>query len=210
MKSQKLEHLFLSIVERREFAKVNRLGIGCGIGFEYSCVREVAMLSRSSVLLLAIGGWLCSSSLVPSLHAEKPRISLAPLRPALADSTVVDSKIVYVDFWASWCAPCRLSFPWMVRLQERLRDQNLQIIAISVDKDVAMARKFAAEMGATFPIVYDSTGQLAKRFELEAMPSSFVFGPDGRLRDSHRGFVGKDTIAIASLIRNAIEESKKK
>lgn len=161
------------------------------------------MLQRNTLALAVLVA--IATATLPLLAGE-PQRSLQPIREALPDSTIVAGKVVYVDFWASWCAPCRQSFPWMKRLQERYPDQGLRIIAVSVDKEVSAARQFLKDIGAEFTVIYDSTGALAKAFDLKAMPTSFVFGRDGRYDRQHRGFVPKDTTAIARDIKRLLAE----
>lgn len=97
-------------------------------------------------------------------------------------------KIVVVDFWASWCTPCRQSFPWLNEMQARFADRGLVIIGVNVDRDRAQADRFLREVPAQFTIVRDPEGKLATRYQLPGMPTSLVFGPDGELRATHVGF----------------------
>jgi thiol-disulfide isomerase/thioredoxin len=97
-------------------------------------------------------------------------------------------KIVLVDFWASWCTPCRQSFPWLNSLQQRYADQGLVVLGVNVDRERLAAERFLRSTPAQFPIVYDPQGAFAAAYELEGMPSSLVFGPDGTLLSSHIGF----------------------
>ena len=97
-------------------------------------------------------------------------------------------KVVVVDFWASWCVPCRRSFPWMNAMQAKYGDDRLVIVGVNVDRNRDEADEFLAETPADFHIHYDAAASLARAFSVEAMPSSFVFGRDGELQASHLGF----------------------
>lgn len=97
-------------------------------------------------------------------------------------------KVVILDFWASWCAPCRRSFPWLNEIQARYADDGLVVVGVNVDADRAAAERFLREVPAQFEIIYDPTGALAAQYELLGMPSSFIFGPRGELLSSHVGF----------------------
>lgn len=96
------------------------------------------------------------------------------------------SKVIYVDFWASWCAPCRKSFPWMNELQSK--HNNLKVISINVDQNKAFATKFLETTPANFPVIYDAKGVLAKQYKLRGMPSSYIFNKKGQLAANHVGF----------------------
>jgi thiol-disulfide isomerase/thioredoxin len=97
-------------------------------------------------------------------------------------------KVVYLDFWASWCNPCRQSFPWMNELQNTYRGKGLVVIGVNVDHDRGLADSFLSKMPADFDIVYDPEGAIARRFEFKDMPTSVLIDRDGRVRYVHAGF----------------------
>lgn len=112
--------------------------------------------------------------------------------PAAADDTLdlagYSGKVVVLDFWASWCVPCRRSFPWLNEMQARYGDDGLVVVGVNVDEDPAAAEAFLMEYPADFEIFYDTGGALANQYDLPGMPSSFVIGRDGELAASHLGF----------------------
>ncbi len=115
-------------------------------------------------------------------------------------------KVVLVDFWASWCVPCRRSFPWMNAMHERYASDGLVIVAVNVDNDPDAARAFLAEVPARFGVHYDTDHSLARAFEVVAMPSSFLIGRDGRVVDSHLGFKVLQQDDYEAAIRAALDE----
>jgi thiol-disulfide isomerase/thioredoxin len=158
------------------------------------------------VVKTALFAMIVSIFAASSARSDDSQKTLAAIKAALPDSIALAGKVVYVDFWASWCAPCRRSFPWMKTLQAKYADKGLQIITVNVDRDAEAAKTFLAETKAPFKVIYDARGELAKRFELEAMPTSYIFGRDGGYREFHRGFNPKDTLRIEESIKKLLAE----
>lgn len=137
------------------------------------------------------------------------------LAPATSQAMTVDEldldnyegRVVVIDFWASWCVPCRRSFPWLNEMQSRYADDGLVIIGINVDRNSADAHNFLQQFPADFEIVYDSEADLAKRFGVEAMPSSFIIGRDGAIRNRHLGFKIKKKDEYEAALAAALEET---
>lgn len=119
-------------------------------------------------------------------------------------------KLVYLDFWASWCGPCRQSFPWMNSLQSRWAGRGLQVLGISVDKQQADADRFLADNPARFALAYDPAGDTPRRYAIKGMPTSVLIGPDGRVLWVHTGFRGEDSAALEARIDQALTAAAQK
>ena len=113
-------------------------------------------------------------------------------------------KVVVLDFWASWCVPCRRSFPWLNTMYEKYGDEGLVIVGVNLDFDRADAERFLREYPASFDIVYDEDKGLAKQFEVIAMPSSYLIGRDGKILERHLGFKVKKQADYEAAIVNAL------
>lgn len=113
-------------------------------------------------------------------------------------------KVVYVDFWASWCGPCRQSFPVMNQLQETYGADNFVIVAINEDSEPGAAEQFLAQYPANFTIFYDQNGELAKYFKVDAMPTSYLLDQAGTAKYRHRGFRQKDVAKIEQQIESLL------
>lgn len=123
---------------------------------------------------------------------------------ALADPIGLESlrgKVVYLDFWASWCVPCRQSFPWMEGLQQSLGRDGFVVVAVNVDHDRADADRFLRELAPTFRIEYDAEGKLAEQYHVHGMPTSFLIDRDGKILLQHAGFRARDREELAGRIR---------
>jgi len=143
-------------------------------------------------------------------RAENPPDSLNSIQSLLPDSINLKDKVVYVDFWASWCGPCRYSFPWMKEMYDRYHSEGFEIVAVNVDKDHDAAMKFLENNGADFPIIYDSTGNLAKQYGLEAMPTSFVYDRSGHLVSQHLGFRQEEADSLNYAILKLVSSGSSK
>jgi len=116
----------------------------------------------------------------------------APQPASEFDLAQFKGQVVLVDFWASWCGPCRKSLPWLNLMQEKYGAQGLQIVTINLDKKPAAARKMSAEMIPAIRQFSDPEGTLAAHYELEGMPSSFLFDRAGKQLAVHLGFVDSE------------------
>ena len=119
--------------------------------------------------------------------AATPVRSANDAAPSL-DLAAYKGRVVVVDFWASWCTPCRRSIPWLNQMRARYADRGLVVIGVNVDKDGEDAARFMGEVPIDFDVVYDPDGTLAERYAVEGMPSSYVYSRDGELVARHVGF----------------------
>jgi thiol-disulfide isomerase/thioredoxin len=125
----------------------------------------------------------------------------APVHAASLDLTPYRGKVVYLDFWASWCTPCHLSFPWMKDLQANYGSEGLVVLAVNLDRDRAKADEFLATDGGQLNIVYDPKGEIARQFSFKDMPTAYLIGRDGKVRSVHSGFeTSKQNAYLADVV----------
>jgi thiol-disulfide isomerase/thioredoxin len=122
------------------------------------------------------------------------------------DLTPYKGKVVYLDFWASWCTPCRQSFPWMNELQQMYGSRGLVVIAVNVDHDKALADQFLQRYAPQFKILYDPSGSIAEKYDFRDMPTSFVIGRDGQVKYVHAGFYPNQETDYASHIEALLND----
>ena len=127
----------------------------------------------------------------------------APRWPLLQS---LEGKVVLVDFWASWCSPCLQSFPWMNELQQKHAGEGLVIVAVNLDQDRALADAFLQKVPAKFRIEYDPPGNIARQFDVQAMPTSFLIDRQGQIRVRHRGFKDKQRAEREQQIEQLLKE----
>jgi thiol-disulfide isomerase/thioredoxin len=116
---------------------------------------------------------------------------LVSLAGGKLDSTA--GKVLLIDFWASWCAPCKASFPMMAQLHKDYAARGLVIAAVGVDEKPAAALAFAKKLAPPFATLHDKEQKLVKQVVPPTMPTSYLIGRDGRVRFIHQGFHGDAT-----------------
>jgi thiol-disulfide isomerase/thioredoxin len=173
---------------------------------------------KSTALLIVLTCALAFSSAAEAKNAPQ---SIAVIDSAMANSGRLKNKVVYVDFWASWCAPCRRSLPWMKQLLDKYGKSGLQLVAINVDRKPSAGKAFLEQLNSPLQtvtdsaaswnrlsnsVIFDSSGTLAKIYNLEALPTSFIYGRDGTLRKQHQGFAENDTLYLDSLLTSLLAE----
>jgi thiol-disulfide isomerase/thioredoxin len=125
------------------------------------------------------------------LHAQLVKGSAFP---SLTDAGLVGrvpettGKVVLVDFWASWCAPCKASFPVYSKIAADFASRGVVIVAVSVDDDPAQYAAFIAERKPLFPTVHDAQHKLVSAVQVPTMPTSYLLDRNGKVRFVHRGF----------------------
>jgi cytochrome c biogenesis protein CcmG, thiol:disulfide interchange protein DsbE len=118
------------------------------------------------------------------------------------------AKFTYVDFWASWCGPCKQSFPWMNAMQQKYGKDGLRVVAINVDKRKEDADKFLRAHAAQFDIGFDPEGKTPAAYAVKAMPSSFLVDRAGKVVWVHRGFRPEEADAIEREIQTRMKNEK--
>lgn len=143
-----------------------------------------------------------------SAHAEYPKIPQFQLPTANGHIQPSDlkGKVIYVDFWASWCQPCKQSFPWLNQMQAKYQDKGFEIVGINLDKDKELADKFLAAIPASFTVAFDAEGGSAEKFNVKGMPSSYLIDRNGNMRARHLGFREKDRNNLESAIQSLLKE----
>jgi cytochrome c biogenesis protein CcmG, thiol:disulfide interchange protein DsbE len=154
---------------------------------------------------------LAASAAAPALHAQPSVVPEINLRASdghavLSDAATAAGKwrATYIDFWASWCTPCRLSFPWMNQMHERYAAKGLRIVAIGLDRKDADAQRFLKAVPSLVPIALDPAGETAELLRVTVMPSSYLIGANRRLVFAHKGFRLEDAASLEAQIKAAL------
>jgi thiol-disulfide isomerase/thioredoxin len=163
-------------------------------------LRQVLLATLYIGLAFLFSSSIATAAEAPSVTLNTPsgKINLESLR----------GKVIYLDFWASWCVPCRKSFPWMNDMHKRYGDKGLVVLAVNLDKDKASVTRFLEKYPADFIIAYDPEGHSAEKYNVKAMPSSWIIDQNGNVVKSHRGFREKDKAILEQEIRHVLSSNR--
>jgi thiol-disulfide isomerase/thioredoxin len=161
------------------------------------------------LILLATLAWLAAPvafAAEAELGMPVPDVKL----PLLAGGTSMDlaqlrGKVVYLDFWASWCGPCRQSLPELERLRTKYA-QHFEVYAVNLDEKPADGLKFLEKYPVSYPVVSDAAARFPEMFGIKGMPTSYLIDREGNLRYMHEGYRDGDAQKIESLIQQLIAE----
>ena len=163
---------------------------------------------RSTTIVIALSAMLATSAFAQDVGQPAPAFDVpgASSNVRLAE---MKGKVVYVDFWASWCAPCKQSFPWMNEMQAKYAARGLQIVGVTVDRKREDADKFLAATPARFTVAYDTSGKVAEAYKPKGMPTSYLIGADGVVRAVHVGFKDSDRADLDQQIQAALTAARR-
>ena len=155
------------------------------------------MHNANVMKVLPIAAFAAAAALLlPAVPAAATDVGQAApaftLPAAKGDPVALDKlrgKVVYVDFWASWCGPCRRSFPWMNEMQQKYGGKGFTIVGVNVDKKRSDADKFLVQNPADFTVVFDEAGTTPAAYAVKGMPSSYLIDGKGNVVYVERGFL---------------------
>ncbi len=162
-----------------------------------SCVLTLGACMASAAMALEQGEHAPDFTL-PDIQDGKPAISLSALR----------GKTVYVDFWASWCAPCLRSMPLINELYAKYRERGFEVIAINVDDPVDDGREFLLDTPLDYLIAADTKSSVLEQYGVIGMPTSYLIDPQGVVRLVHMGFKENDIEIIEKELTQVLDEAR--
>lgn len=162
---------------------------------------------------LSLRGLLLACLTALSLHAQAA-VAVAAQAP---DFTLRSSngpnlrlqeqrgRVVLINFWATWCGPCRQEMPQLAKLYDKYREAGFVILGVSVDDDTRKATDVANRLGLTFPVLLDNEKTVSQLYDLSTMPSSFLIDRNGKVRYVHKGYVSGTELLYDKEIRELLK-----
>lgn len=143
----------------------------------------------------------------PSVRVEAPAFTLAGVGGKTVSLKDYKGKVVLLNFWASWCAPCREEAPALEKLWSDYKARDFVVIAIAADRRPETARRFVSKLGLSFPALFDPEGTVRKLYEVTALPTTYLIGKDGKISGRVLGAAKWDGASSRKLIEEFVNES---
>jgi thiol-disulfide isomerase/thioredoxin len=146
------------------------------------------------LILMAVGGWLYFSKreagpALPVVGSKLPAFQLADLQGKPVRLSDYAGKTLIINFWATWCPPCRDEMPTLVQYYEEARPGNVELLSVNDGEPAADVAKFVGEFKMNFPILMDADSQYFDKLLLDSLPTTILVGPDGVVRALHIGYM---------------------
>ena len=148
---------------------------------------SMRVMSLLAVLALLFGA-PASQAAMPKVGTVAPDFALKSSNGKNLKLSEHRGEVVMINFWATWCGPCRQEMPLLNRLHEQYRKAGFTLLGISVDDKPQAAQEMARQLGVGFPVLFDSEKQVSRRYDVDAMPTTLIIDRDGKVRYIHRGF----------------------
>jgi peroxiredoxin len=140
-------------------------------------------------VLFAIVALLCVTQLTAAtLSGPAPDFTLKSSNGANIKLSELRGQVVMINFWASWCGPCRQEMPLLDQLYQRYQPMGFTLLGVNVEEDSRAADKVLKEIPVSFPVLYDKKNQVSESYQVRAMPSTFLIDRDGKVRYLHKGY----------------------
>lgn len=169
---------------------------------------KTVMLKIVRNYLLLFGCLVAWSGIAASatISGPAPNFSLKSLSGENIKLSELTGNVVLINFWASWCGPCRQEMPILNAIHNKYKALGFTVLGVNVEEQVANARSFIADRPVDFPILIDSNNTVSRLYEVIAMPTTVVIDRDGQLRFLHRGYQSGDEAEYRKMVKKLIRE----
>ncbi len=174
----------------------------------FGAVQKYILVLLSSIVILS------ANSASAGIDTKIKENNMAPnftLKSILGDNLRLSEyrgQIVLINFWASWCAPCRQEMPALEALYQEYKDIGFTIFGINVDNEQEKGIAAAAQANVNFPILFDANKQVSEKYDVQAMPTTVVVGRDGTVQYVHLGYKPGDEATYAKKLRMIIKSAR--
>jgi peroxiredoxin len=170
--------------------------------------RTLNLHIRSFAAVAALCAALCAPAAALQQGDPAPAFSAPGLSGGTVSLAAYRGKVVYLDFWASWCGPCAQALPAMDALRREFKAKDFQVVAVNVDREPKLAKAFLAKRPIGYPSAQDPAGSLPARFGVDSMPTSFLIDRSGVVRHVQRGFRSSDVETLRKMIQQLVADRR--
>jgi len=167
---------------------------------------EIYVNKLNRLIVVTLLMLLSVSSHAVDVREEAPDFTLKSLEGTNLRLEEYRGQVVLINFWASWCGPCRQEMPLLDRLHHRYEDTGFAVLGINVEGEIKPAQKVVDKTNVTFPVLIDEEQKVSEMYSLEAMPSTIVVDRDGIVRYIHRGYKPGDEAKYVEVVKQLIRE----
>lgn len=164
-------------------------------------IKQIGISVLASALLS-----FSSLSVAESLSGAAPDFTLKSNQGSNIRLEELRGEVVMLNFWASWCGPCRQEMPLMNDIFSKYQDLGFTILAVNVDENQEDADRFLSAVPVDFPVLYDSSSKVSEMYEVDAMPTTVMIDRDGNKRFLHRGYKPGYEDEYAAQVKQLIRE----
>ena len=162
----------------------------------------VALKQATLAGLVVIAGAVSAGT----VDAPAPDFTLKSDSGANLKLSELRGEVVLINFWASWCGPCRQEMPLLSELHDKYKDMGFTVLGVNVEENSAPARKLLRDMPVSFPVLFDHDSTVSKQYDVIAMPSTILVDRDGNMRYLHQGYKPGEEAIYLDKVRSLIRE----
>lgn len=163
-------------------------------------------VTKQMAVLVSIGLLLASVAQAEVLEGQAPDFTLKSRSGENIKLSELRGDVVMINFWASWCAPCRQEMPLLEELHKKYSDLGFVLLGVNVEEDSSKAGELLREVPVSFPVLYDNKNDVTKLYKVVAMPSTVMVDRDGNMRYLHRGYLPGYEEEYARQIKELVRE----
>lgn len=157
-------------------------------------------------MLLSVALLFSGAAVAKEVNKPAPEIALPDKSGSTVKLSDFKGQVVMVNFWASWCQPCRTEMPLIEDLYQRFKKIGFTVLAVNVDENPDNGKKMLKEVPVSFPVVFDSKNKMIEKYQVQAMPSTYMVDRKGNIREVHRGYKPGDEADYEQYVRKLLRE----
>src|SRR5210317_2070481 len=170
-------------------------------------MNKIISQSCSRLLMACLVSLMCVNLAgAAAVKGPAPNFTLKSMTGKNMKLSEMTGNVVLINFWASWCGPCREEMPLLNALHKKYEPLGFSVLGINVEENVDAARGFMKDFPVDFPVLLDNTNQVSQRYQVIAMPTTVVVDRDGNIRYLHQGYKSGDEAKYQKMVKTLVRE----